>query len=145
MALRAVYSTRLFCFGRGFPEKSYSRAWSSAVRRHGSLSNLNHARTSLPPSLCGRCAAGGRLRQYYYCYSTSSSDGGGEEDGGEGEGGESEGREEEEEETVRHLHQQFALTPVSVPDIFPEVPVLPVSRNPIFPKFVKMLEVRVHQ
>lgn len=37
--------------------------------------------------------------------------------------------------------QQHAIAPVSIPDIFPEVPVLPVSRNPIFPKFVKLLEV----
>jgi Lon-like ATP-dependent protease len=82
--------------------------------------------------------ARGRDRQSYY-YSTSSSDGGGEE--GEGEESEESG---EEEEAVKHLHQQLALAPISVPDIFPEVPVLPVSRNPIFPKFVKMLEVRVH-
>ena len=37
--------------------------------------------------------------------------------------------------------KQYAIAPVSIPDRFPEVPVLPISRNPIFPRFVKMLEV----
>ena len=38
--------------------------------------------------------------------------------------------------------KQYAIAPVSIPDRFPEVPVLPITRNPIFPRFVKMLEVR---
>ena len=79
-----------------------------------------------------------------YCYSTSSSDGGGEE-GEEGEESEESGElEEEGTDGQRGMHQTYALAPVSIPDVFPEVPVLPISRNPIFPKFVKMLEVRVH-
>ena len=36
---------------------------------------------------------------------------------------------------------QGALAQVVVPDVFPEVPLLPVHRNPVFPRFVKMLEV----
>lgn len=40
--------------------------------------------------------------------------------------------------------KQYAVAPVSIPDRFPEVPVLPISRNPIFPRFVKMLEVSLH-
>lgn len=43
-------------------------------------------------------------------------------------------------EGVSHSHLQ-AVTTISVPEVFPEVPVLPISRNPIFPRFVKMLEV----
>ncbi|XP_077110634.1 lon protease homolog, mitochondrial isoform X5 [Ranitomeya variabilis] len=35
-----------------------------------------------------------------------------------------------------------ALTPLLVPDVFPNVPVIPVSRNPVFPRFVKILEVK---
>ena len=34
-----------------------------------------------------------------------------------------------------------ALAQIGVPDNFPEVPILPVLRNPIFPKFVKLIEV----
>ena len=35
-----------------------------------------------------------------------------------------------------------ALAPVMVPEVFPRVPLLCVQRNPVFPRFVKMLEVR---
>ncbi|GBL95773.1 Lon protease, mitochondrial [Araneus ventricosus] len=34
-----------------------------------------------------------------------------------------------------------ALTPMTVPDVWPVVPVLAVSRNPVFPKFIKILEI----
>lgn len=34
-----------------------------------------------------------------------------------------------------------ALAQVHVPDVFPEVPLLPIHRNPVFPRFVKMMEV----
>ena len=34
-----------------------------------------------------------------------------------------------------------AIAPVMVPDVFPRVPLLCVHRNPVFPRFVKMLEV----
>ena len=37
--------------------------------------------------------------------------------------------------------RHHALAPVNIPDNFPEVPILPISRNPLFPRFVKMLEV----
>ncbi len=38
--------------------------------------------------------------------------------------------------------RHHAIAPVNIPDYFPEIPLLPLSRNPIFPRFVKMLEVR---
>lgn len=34
-----------------------------------------------------------------------------------------------------------ALAPVMVPEVYPRVPLLCVHRNPVFPRFVKMLEV----
>ncbi|XP_055956422.1 lon protease homolog, mitochondrial [Patella vulgata] len=34
-----------------------------------------------------------------------------------------------------------ALTSMTIPDIFPKVPVIAISRNPVFPRFVKMIEV----
>ncbi|CAB4003333.1 lon protease homolog, mitochondrial-like, partial [Paramuricea clavata] len=34
-----------------------------------------------------------------------------------------------------------ALAPVMVPEVFPRVPLLCVHRNPVFPRFVKMLEI----
>ncbi|XP_040181658.1 lon protease homolog, mitochondrial [Rana temporaria] len=35
-----------------------------------------------------------------------------------------------------------ALTPLVVPEVFPNVPVIAVSRNPVFPRFVKIIEVK---
>ena len=39
------------------------------------------------------------------------------------------------------LARHHDIAPVNIPDHFPEVPVIPISRNPLFPRFVKMLEV----
>lgn len=36
---------------------------------------------------------------------------------------------------------QVALTPFTVPEYFPIVPVIAISRHPIFPTFVKIIEV----
>lgn len=35
----------------------------------------------------------------------------------------------------------MALSPMTVPDYFPNIPLLAVTRNPVFPKFIKMIEV----
>ena len=79
--------------------------------------------------------------------------GGGDEGGGEGDGGgdgEAEksedgevGSEEDREDQLElgPAHHR-AIAPVTVPKWLPEVPVLTVTRNPLFPRFVKMLEVR---
>lgn len=34
-----------------------------------------------------------------------------------------------------------ALSPINIPDFFPNVPVIAINRNPVFPKFVKLIEV----
>ena len=38
-----------------------------------------------------------------------------------------------------------ALSPMTVPDHLPVLPVIPVRRNPLFPKFIKMIEVSLHK
>ena len=96
-------------------------------------------------------------------YSTSSLDDGnqGDDDHGDEEGKEDLDQlidklgEEEEEENKRELDEDekdqdrldlgllsksHAITPITVPEFFPDVPVLALSRNPLFPRFVKMLE-----
>lgn len=94
------------------------------------------------------------IRRWYS--SSSGEENGGEEGGGgkhdgkeEGEEGDKEEPQEEGEEgeelslgifPIPHHH---AIAPVNIPEVFPEVPVLPISRNPLFPRFVKMLEVRL--
>lgn len=63
----------------------------------------------------------------------------------EGEGGSTEEQEDLEEASESlglDIQRHHAIAPINVPDHFPEVPVLPISRNPVFPRFVKMLEVR---
>ena len=44
--------------------------------------------------------------------------------------------EEEEDEAPT-----FALQTMTVPDIFPNVPVLAIPKNPVFPRFMKVVEV----
>lgn len=34
-----------------------------------------------------------------------------------------------------------ALTPMMVPEVFPNVPLIAVTRNPVFPRFIKIIEV----
>lgn len=41
--------------------------------------------------------------------------------------------------------QMTALTPMIVPEVFPNVPLIAVSRNPVFPRFIKIIEVRMMQ
>lgn len=69
-------------------------------------------------------------------------EGEGDERGAES-GTESGGEEPEDEMSLEAIVpiKQHAIAPVTVPDNFPEVPILAISRNPIFPRFVKMLEV----
>ncbi|KAM9849328.1 lon protease homolog, mitochondrial [Aulostomus maculatus] len=38
--------------------------------------------------------------------------------------------------------QMTALTPMTVPEVFPNVPLIAVSRNPVFPRFIKIIEVK---
>ncbi|KAK0156060.1 Lon protease, mitochondrial [Merluccius polli] len=61
-----------------------------------------------------------------------SSGSGGEEGAGDGGGGGAPYGEP----------QVTALTPMMVPDVFPNVPLIAVSRNPVFPRFIKIIEVK---
>ncbi|XP_072294403.1 lon protease homolog, mitochondrial [Eucyclogobius newberryi] len=54
---------------------------------------------------------------------------GGEEPGGDGDGG-------------GYGPHMTALTPMMVPEVFPNVPLIAVSRNPVFPRFIKIIEVK---
>lgn len=59
-----------------------------------------------------------------------SADSGGEESGGDG--------------GVPYSGPQMtALTPMMVPEVFPNVPLIAVSRNPVFPRFIKIIEVKM--
>ncbi|KAL3866563.1 hypothetical protein ACJMK2_043851 [Sinanodonta woodiana] len=70
-------------------------------------------------------------------YFSSSSFGSGSQDG---DG--SDKPEGENPEVIASTSLPFgALTPMAVPEVFPNVPVIAISRNPVFPRFVKMIEV----
>ncbi|XP_074492983.1 lon protease homolog, mitochondrial [Sebastes fasciatus] len=65
----------------------------------------------------------------------------GGEDGGEssGSGGEESGGEGGAPYSGATM---TALTPMMVPEVFPNVPLIAVSRNPVFPRFIKIIEVK---
>ena len=53
------------------------------------------------------------------------------------------GQESEYGQEVSHNFSPVgALTTMSIPEFLPVVPVIAISRNPVFPRFVKMIEVR---
>ena len=70
---------------------------------------------------------------------------------GDGDAGDNEGEfEEEEDDEDSDSDDEYvlgrpgnAIAPVTIPKWLPEVPVLAVTRNPVFPRFVKMIEVSV--
>jgi hypothetical protein len=44
-----------------------------------------------------------------------------------------------------NLPPLLALAPIQIPENFPKVPLVAIPRNPLFPNFIKMLEVRFIQ
>ena len=74
----------------------------------------------------------------------SSGDSGDEEDGNEDSDSDDENKNYSTAptETLDELSPNVtALSPVTVPDMWPSVPVIAVRRNPVFPRFIKMIEV----
>lgn len=64
------------------------------------------------------------------------------EDGGESQG--SGGEESGGDGGVPYNGPQMtALTPMMVPEVFPNLPLIAVSRNPVFPRFIKIIEVKM--
>ncbi|XP_028299509.1 lon protease homolog, mitochondrial [Gouania willdenowi] len=63
----------------------------------------------------------------------------GEDDGDSGSGAEESGGEGG---APHDGPPMTALTPMMVPEVFPNVPLIAVSRNPVFPRFIKIIEVK---
>lgn len=70
-------------------------------------------------------------------FSSSSSE------GDEGEGGSEDGSSPVPDVTVGGdlPPSMVALSPMTVPEVWPQVPVIAVRRHPLFPRFIKMIEV----
>ncbi|XP_051549346.1 lon protease homolog, mitochondrial-like [Myxocyprinus asiaticus] len=66
------------------------------------------------------------------------------EDGAENSSG-SAGDESGGDEVPYTPPQMTALTPMLVPEVFPNVPLIAVNRNPVFPRFIKIIEVENKQ
>ncbi|KAM5230189.1 lon protease homolog, mitochondrial isoform 1-T1 [Hipposideros larvatus] len=99
---------------------------------------------SPPWALWGRSpAAAGQWRGLWEANSRGGSGGafsggedaseGGAEDGAAGPGGSAGGGEGP---------VVTALTPMTIPDVFPYLPLIAVTRNPVFPRFIKIIEVK---
>uniref|UniRef100_A0A9L0SXF8 Lon protease homolog, mitochondrial n=1 Tax=Equus caballus TaxID=9796 RepID=A0A9L0SXF8_HORSE len=98
---------------------------------------------SPPWPLWGRCpAAAGQWRGLWEANNRSGGGAfpggedaseGGAEDGAAGAGGSAGGGEGP---------VITALTPMTIPDVFPHLPLIAVTRNPVFPRFIKIIEVK---
>ena len=71
--------------------------------------------------------------------SNAAASGAGGEDDGSGSGDEAQPGAPGQQEPA---FQTTALAPMIVPEVFPNVPIIAVRRNPVFPRFIKMIEVR---
>ena len=97
-----------------------------------SLCRLNQSNVILPQSSGAHLASRSQLRGY-----CSSAD----------QGSDDEGAVEPDTPPVETISETIypmgALTSMSVPDVFPNVPLIAIGRNPVFPMFVKMFEVSI--
>lgn len=81
-------------------------------------------------------------------FSSSAGRGGGEDDLGNGGSGAASGVDDSGSSDdgsgatppVEFAQQLTALSPMTVPEVWPRVPVIAVRRNPLFPRFIKMIE-----
>lgn len=120
--------------------------------RHLSSVSLlpKHLPTQSSLGFAQKVAATSRLYHARLLSSLSSNGGGGEKSSGNGDGEEKGKADDEGEAAADDSSKQTpqpaplmgALSTMNVPEIFPRVPVIAIGRNPIFPRFVKMLEVQ---
>lgn len=59
------------------------------------------------------------------------------------------GRDSPEEDSDKDESPMFTSSQlpatVAVPEVWPQVPVIAINRNPVFPRFIKLIEVCIHQ
>ena len=149
MATRlAVKQLRIFCMTQP-PRRRYFLV--STAKRANSPSYFTGSKQALTSILSSR-RRGRLLSNIQRSLATSKDGKDGDNDGDEkkeveeGPSSQEADMHEEEEEELDLIPHPFSrrsapLAEVTVPDDFPEVPVLALSRQPLFPKFVKILEV----
>ena len=82
-------------------------------------------------------SSGGRSNGSSSSAAAAASGAGGEDDGSGSEDDAHPGAPGQQEPAF----QPTALAPMTVPEVFPNVPIIAVRRNPVFPRFIKMIEV----
>ncbi|KAM4575310.1 lon protease homolog, mitochondrial [Fundulus diaphanus] len=124
-----------FCSGGCTPMTAGCRL--SRPHRWVRVTALPLAQNALSASSCGLNAQARLFGNRASGAGFSGEDGGdnaasgGDEPGGGGDG-----------EAPYSEAQMTALTPMMVPEVFPNVPLIAVSRNPVFPRFIKIIEVK---
>jgi hypothetical protein len=127
-------------------------------RQYARLANTlfisDHSRPVSSYTCCGVNGYQGRITPLFSCnigqsqvraYSSDAADDGADDGSGE-EGSSKETSAPPPEDTRPAIHNIMgALTPVTVPDSVPTVPVIAMNRNPIFPRFAKMIEVSIRK
>jgi len=115
----------------------------------GTSALLSQSFHSLSDKFCPQPLYAHSTRPFAALYSSEASGNQGSDGDGKDDGAKPEQEVEKEEEAEDPAHQppvnfpMSALTTMAVPDFFPNVPVLAISRNPVFPRFVKMIEVSI--
>ncbi|XP_037530667.1 lon protease homolog, mitochondrial [Nematolebias whitei] len=136
-----VRTTRLFSISSTSQDSSCTGV--IKAMRAGRLPGLHRwARVAKVPLLQTRFSGPCTLQSQLYSNRASGAGFSGE-DGAEsaGSGGEESGGGGDEEGPYNGA-QMTALTPMMVPEVFPNVPLIAVSRNPVFPRFIKIIEVK---
>ncbi|KAM4549190.1 lon protease homolog, mitochondrial [Odontesthes bonariensis] len=128
-------TTHHTCNASGIAAMTAGCRRSAGARRWARVAALPGANSGLCPSTFGSFGVQGRM------YGNRASAGFSGEDGGDSasSGGEESGGDGGAPYTGP---QMTALTPMMVPEVFPNVPLIAVSRNPVFPRFIKIIEVK---
>ncbi|CAG0900271.1 unnamed protein product [Darwinula stevensoni] len=119
-------AVRLWCdFGRG----SNASTIRTRLCRRSLSSNVNILswRTSFAASLNSQVKFFAPVR--WYCAEKIDPEGGNGEGQGSGNGG----------DELPVMHSLPAA--MTIPEVFPQVPLIAVNRNPVFPRFIKIIEV----
>lgn len=131
-----TYRPHLFCV-RGDATITLGSTLTGRSLRWARVGAVFRAQPALLPSNCGPHMIQRRMFGNMTSGSGFSGEDGGEsaDSGGEESGGDG--------GVPYNGPQMTALTPMMVPEVFPNVPLIAVSRNPVFPRFIKIIEVKM--